>query len=167
MELYILRHAIAIERGTAGYKDGDRPLTPDGEKKMRRAAEGMKNMGLSFDVILTSPYQRAKHTAEIVAEVFDLQDTLAITTALTPEGDPGELVAELSRHFKSADSILLVGHEPYLSSLIATLLVGDERLSLIMKKGGLCKLTIHALKYGRCAVLEWLLTPRQLRMMES
>lgn len=163
MELYILRHAIAVERGTPGYRDSDRPLTPDGEKKMIRAARGMKAIGLSFDLILTSPYQRAKHTAEIVAQAFDAPDKLIITTALMPTGDPGELVAQLNRH--TADSILLVGHEPYLSSFISTLLVGDERLPLTLKKGGLCKLTVNTLKYGRCAMLQWLLTPRQLRML--
>ncbi|MCS6806308.1 MAG: phosphohistidine phosphatase SixA [Acidobacteriota bacterium] len=165
MELYILRHAIAVERGTPGYRDSDRPLTPEGEKKMVQAAHGMKALGLSFDLILTSPYQRARHTAEIVATVFDAQDKLITTTALTPAGDPAELVAELSRHGKSADSILLVGHEPYLSSFISTLLVGDERLQLTMKKGGLCKLTVNSLRHGRCATLQWLLTPRQLRML--
>ena len=61
--------------------------------------------------------------------------------------------------------ILLVGHEPYLSRLISTLVTGSSALPLVMKKGGLCKLSIDTLRFGRCATLEWLLTPRQLRLM--
>lgn len=167
MELYLLRHAIAVDRGTPGYnKDSQRPLTPEGEKKMWRIAESMKALDLSFDLILSSPYVRARQTADIVAEVFQAQDRLELSTALTPEGDPEELIAELTRHDRAPDSILLVGHEPYLSGLMSRLLVGDESLSLVMKKGGLGKLTVKALKYGRCATLEWLLTPRQLRRIE-
>jgi len=167
MELYLLRHAIAVDRGTPGYhKDSQRPLTPEGEKKMWRIAEGMKALDLSFDLILSSPYVRAKQTADIVAEVFQAQDKLELSTALTPEADPKELIAELTRHDHALDSILLVGHEPYLSGFMSKLLVGDESLSLTMKKGGLGKLTVNALRYGRCATLEWLLTPRQLRRIE-
>ena len=57
---------------------------------------------------------------------------------------------------------LLVGHEPYLGRLISTLLTGGPDLTLTLKKGGLCKLTVSRLRYGRCATLEWLLTPRQM-----
>ncbi len=60
---------------------------------------------------------------------------------------------------------MLVGHEPYLSTLISLLLSGDGGLQVEMKKGGLCKLSVESLKHGRCAKLEWLLTPRQMRLM--
>ena len=68
MELYLLRHAIAVEREHFCGEDRERPLTPAGIKKMRRIARGMKAMKLSFDLILTSPYERAKDTAALVAE---------------------------------------------------------------------------------------------------
>jgi phosphohistidine phosphatase len=166
MELYLLRHAIAVERGTPGYaRDSDRPLTPEGEKKMWRAAEGMKALDLSFDLILTSPYLRAKQTADIVAEVFKAQDKMEMSENLTPDGDPERLIAELNRRYRSLERILLVGHEPYLSSLISVLVTGDGSLSLVMKKGGLCLLTVDSLRCGQCATLEWLLTPRQLRLI--
>jgi phosphohistidine phosphatase len=59
----------------------------------------------------------------------------------------------------------LVGHEPYLSELIALLIAGDAPVRITMRKGGLCKLSVDALQYGRCAVLEWLLTPKQMGLM--
>ena len=69
MNLYILRHGIAVEHGAPGYaKDADRPLTPEGERKLGQIAEAMKALELTFDLILSSPYLRARQTAEIVAE---------------------------------------------------------------------------------------------------
>ena len=68
MELYILRHAIAVERGSPGFEeDSTRPLTPAGEGKMRQIAKGMRALSVDPDLILSSPYVRARQTAEIVA----------------------------------------------------------------------------------------------------
>jgi phosphohistidine phosphatase len=164
MNLFILRHAIA-EPNTNRKADGERRLTPEGEKKMCRIAKGMKAAGLDFDLILSSPYVRAKQTADIVAGVFKMQDALEISAELAPHGNPRKLVDELHGSYARHRSILLVGHEPYLSSFISLLLSGDTSLAINLKKGGLCKLTVEKLKYGRCATLEWLLTPRQLRSM--
>jgi phosphohistidine phosphatase len=163
MELYVLRHAIAVERGTPGYeRDSERPLTTKGARKMHNIAEGMQALGLEFDLILSSPYTRARETAEIVAGVFDLGKKLHFTDHLAIDGDPRLLVDEINREHEHAGSIVLVGHEPYLSGFISTLLSGDDHLSITMKKGGLCKLYVDSLQYGRCATLEWLMTPRQM-----
>jgi phosphohistidine phosphatase len=163
MKLYFLRHAIAVLRGTPGYeKDELRPLTPKGRKKMARIAKGMKALNLKFDAILSSPYLRAKSTAEIVASTFKLLPKLFFVESLIPEGDPKTLIAYLQKNFKDAESLLLVGHEPYLTHLISMLLCGSENLPIELKKGGLCKLTVNELTYGRCATLNWLLAPKQL-----
>jgi len=60
------------------------------------------------------------------------------------------------------ENLLLVGHEPFLSQLIGMLVAGDASIQVTLRKGGLCKLSIEQLNYGRCARLEWLLTPAQL-----
>jgi phosphohistidine phosphatase len=166
MILYLLRHAIAVERGSSGYDhDSARPLTPKGERRMRRSAEGMLALGLSYDLILSSPYVRAKQTADIVAEVCNVRDGAQVSAALAPDGNPRQVIEELNHHHGARQDILLVGHEPYLSRLISTLVTGSSALTLVMKKGGLCKLSIDALRFGRCATMECLLTPRQLRLM--
>lgn len=166
MELYLLRHAIAVERGAPGCKhDSERPLTEKGEQKMRAAAEGMLAQGMSFDVILTSPYARAKRTAEIVAEIFLMEKKLQVTANLAANADPGELIAELSESHSSVESLLLVGHEPFLSDLASVLLVGHAGISIELKKGGLCLLSADYLRYSKCATLHWLLSPKQLRKM--
>lgn len=167
MELYILRHAIAEERsGSIPGGDSQRRLTAEGKKKMRRAAKGMKAAKLCFDLILSSPFVRAKQTAEIAAEVLGLSNRLELSTALAADGNPKELIDELRRCHKRRKSILLVGHEPYLSRLISLLISGDTSIAIDLKKGGLCKLSAASLHYGRCATLEWLLTPRQMVRMK-
>src|SRR5258708_4405156 len=166
MHLFILRHAIAEELSAQHHgKDSDRRLTPEGEKKMRRAAEGMKAIGLAFDLILTSPYARAEQTAQIVAEVFKLKDILEQSAALAPHGSPRKLIEELNEKSPGRKSILLAGHEPYLSCLISVLISGNEGVPITLKKGALCKLAVGELEYGQCATLEWLLAPKQMRAM--
>jgi len=166
MELYFLRHAIAAEKQSGNpADDSKRPLTAEGADKMRRIARGMRRLKLDFDVILASPYRRAKQTVEIVAAALDAKDKLQFSDHLADHGDSIQLVAELNEHHGTRKSILLVGHEPSMSELISTFLVGNRSLQLVLKKGGLCKLTVETLRYGRCAVLEWLLTPGQLRRL--
>ncbi len=163
MDLYILRHAIAVARGTAGTRqDSERPLTDKGASKLRRVVRGMNALGLSFDLILTSPYLRARQTAEIVAQEMDAEEKLERSPHLAPDGDPRALIAEIASRSAASDSILVVGHEPYLSQLISVLVCGDGRAVVTMKKAGLCKLAAQTLRYGRCASLEWLLAPAQL-----
>jgi phosphohistidine phosphatase len=166
MNLYILRHGIAVEPGTSGYeKDADRPLTPEGERKLLQIAEAMKALDLAFDLILSSPYLRARQTAEVIAEALKARKALELSDSLTPGGSPKKLVDLLNRLQPPPETVLLVGHEPYLSGLISLLVFGEATQAVVMKKGGLCKLSIESLKPGRCAALDWLLTPKQMALM--
>ena len=166
MDLYILRHGIAVEPGTPGYEDdADRPLTPGGQRKLGQIADAMEALDLSFDRIISSPYVRARETAEIVAEALGADKTLELSDTLTPGGSVKRLVELLNRLEPSPKSVLLVGHEPYLSGLISLLVSGKETFGVVMKKGGLCKLTTESLKHGRCAALQWLVTPKQMALM--
>ena len=162
MEIYILRHGIAVDRGTPGYKkDSDRPLTQEGEEKMHQIADTMLAMGLKFDLILSSPYTRAEQTAQIVADTLDHEVTF--TKSLAPDANALELIAEIND--EKPHSVLLVGHEPDLSRLISVLVCGTSDSSFELKKGGLCKLTAETITFGRCATLNWLITPKHLRGM--
>ena len=107
MEIYILRHGIAVERGTPGCKkDSDRPLTEEGERKMWQIAKAMLRMDLKFDLILSSPYIRAKRTAEVVAETLGQEVTF--TDALLPD-------ANMADHFASPFRAEAV-HNTYLTT---------------------------------------------------
>jgi phosphohistidine phosphatase len=163
MELYILRHAIAVPRDNGeGPHDEDRRLTEQGIEKLREVVRGMRALDLSFDRVLTSPYVRSRQTAEFVAAGLGIEETVEPCPHLAPDGDPEALITAI-KAAAAAPRTLLVGHEPALSRLISTLASGDPRAALVLKKAGLCKLTAETLRHGRCARLEWLLPPAILR----
>mgnify|MGYP003288396451 CR=1 FL=1 len=166
MRISLVRHGIAVNRGTPGYDDdSQRPLTAKGERRMRRAAEGMLALGLAPDVLLSSPYRRAQQTADIVAQVLKISVGPHLSATLTPGGDPRQLIEELQSAGRTPQDMMLVGHEPYLSRLISTLLTGNPNLPVVMRKGGVCTLELDTLRFGRCAQLIWLLAPRHLRRL--
>ena len=163
MDLYILRHGLADDRSEwIQGKDRGRPLTKEGRKTTRRSAKAMAELGLRFDWILSSPYVRARDTALIVADHFGLRKSVELRDELTPMGNPEELTKVLASGNKSAEPVLIVGHEPFLSRYASVLLTGHAVPRLRLKKGGLCKLQITHLRFGACAELQWLLTARQL-----
>ncbi len=164
MELYFLRHAIAVERGHPKYKDdAKRPLTAQGAQKMYHAARGMRALGLSFDAILCSPYARARQTAQIVARAFALKKPeLHFTNNLTPDAPLAKLCQEIRTHYPQCKNILLVGHQPHLTELVSYLLKSKNPIPIDLKKGGLAHLSWPT-PYGHTqAVLNWVLTPSQL-----
>ena len=160
MNLYIIRHAIAVDEGTSEYEqDSERPLTDKGRKKMRQIAKGLRNLGVEFDLILSSPYVRARETAEILADVFKMKKKIAFSESLVPMADPQNLIPEINEKY-SVDSIALVGHEPHLSTLVGLLTAENSKVDITLKKGGVCYLTADDLHHDdHRATLEWLLTP--------
>jgi phosphohistidine phosphatase len=101
-----------------------------------------------------------------VAEALDLRKTLEHNEVLTPAGSTKKLVEMIGNRRPRPGDLLLVGHEPYLSQLISLLVTGDgECAAVVMKKGGLCKLSAELVEHGRCASFEWLLTPKQMSLM--
>lgn len=166
MDLYFLRHGIAVEPGAEGVKrDSDRPLTDEGRRKLREVARAMRALELDFDVILTSPYVRARQTAELVAEHLQPARRLGLCEALASGGSPGAVLASVAALKPVPRRLLLVGHEPDLSGLISWLLTGATALPVEMKKAGLCKVSAAFPPRPRGGTLEWLLTPRLMRTM--
>jgi phosphohistidine phosphatase len=157
MNLYIIRHAIAAEEDASG-DDSQRALTDKGSKKMRQIAKGLRILGVEFDAILSSPYVRAQETAEILTDVFKMKKKFALSDNLTPMGDPDLLIAEINEKY-SVDSLAIVGHEPYLTTLISLLVGQGSPVDVELKKGGVCRLSTDDLHHSRHAALEWLLTP--------
>ena len=159
MDLYIIRHAIAVDEGTSEYEeDSQRPLTDKGKKKMRQIAKGLRALGVDFDLILSSPYVRAKETAEILADVFKAKTDVVFSENLVPMGDPDLLIAEMNEKY-NVNSIALVGHEPFLSALVGLLVSDNASIDMTLKKGGVCRLSTDDLHHTRKATLEWLITP--------
>ena len=163
MDLYVLRHGLAGDRNSAGYSnDDERPLTAKGARRMARQVRGLRSLGVSIDVIVSSPLVRATQTAEIVHEGLEMTGRLVTSNALAPGGSPSQLVSRLATGYSSADDVMVVGHEPYLSSLISVLTTGDPEPVVRLRKGALCKLRLPAPRYGRCGWIEWSMTPKQM-----
>jgi phosphohistidine phosphatase len=163
MKLYILRHAIAVERGTdPGLKDSDRMLTREGIRKLKLVIKAINCLGISFDLILSSPYLRALQTAQLTAKGLGAKKQLEITDNLKPDSSFRALIEEL--HKRKCSSVVIVGHEPHLSGFISFLLTGKAELSIDLKKSGLCLLCVETVRYGRCATAkEGLAAIRYLR----
>ena len=163
MILYLIRHAIAVEAGLFEGDESQRPLTSKGRRKMRSIAHGLKELQIQLDLILTSPYLRSTQTAHILAKKFDLKkEQVILTDHLAPTSYADQLVDEINEKYGDLQHIAIIGHEPYLSNLASLLITGDPNVSIVLKKGGICRLSIEKIQYGRCAILEWLLSPSQL-----
>ena len=165
MNIYLLRHGIAVSAEETA-PEGGRPLTAKGIKRMRKAARGLRRLGLDFDVILTSPLARARQTADIVAAALGLESHLTVVEALQPNCSVEELLANLS-DYQHCKHMLLVGHEPLLSATAAFLLTGKKTVALeiALKKGGLCHIEIDSLPPRNPGTLRALLAPNQLRFL--
>lgn len=120
MDLFVIRHAIAEER-REGRVDAERALTDKGKARFGRAVLGLRRLDVRFTEILTSPWRRASETADLLAPLSE-REPLAVETLATPPGE--RLLEELTR--SETGSVALVGHEPWLSELIAWLVVGDR-----------------------------------------
>jgi phosphohistidine phosphatase len=167
MELFLLRHGVAVERGTEGYEDdATRPLTPKGRRQLRRVARAMSAMNLQFDMLLTSPLLRARETAEIVATALKPGKKLKLMKSLAADREPAELARALQKLKPAPESLLLVGHEPFLSQLVSILVTGGSNLAMDFPKAGLCKLELEKWRPGKCARLAWLVTPQQMKRMK-
>ena len=160
MNLYIIRHAAAVDEAMSDYElDRERPLTDKGRKKMHQIARALRNLGVEFDLILSSPYLRACETAEILGETFKMKKKVIMSDNLVPLANPELLIGEINEKYP-VDSIAVVGHEPYLSALIGLLIGEDAKIDLTLKKGGVCYLAADDLHhFDHRATLEWLLTP--------
>src|SRR5437764_8538338 len=136
MNLYLVRHAIAFDHDPATWPDDrERPLTPQGEKKFRRAARGLQSLVPSVDVVLSSPVVRAWRTAELLQKKARWPEPRRFEP-LEPGRPPSDVVDGLQPH-ASAGAVALVGHEPSLHELASYLLAGDPgTIRLAMKKGG-------------------------------
>jgi len=160
MKIYLVRHAIAENPETSGYEDDSlRPLTDKGREKMKKIAGALKDIGVNPDLIVSSPYVRASQTASILAKELKYKEEIAYSDSLVPMGEPDDMIGEINEKY-SVDKLMLVGHEPNLSMLMSVLLAGNPDISINLKKGGVCCISVDDLHYDRKAVLEWLVTPK-------
>ncbi len=165
MDLLVVRHAIAEDRdawAARGRDDALRPLTPEGARRMRRAARGLARVAPRLDLLAASPLLRAVETARILAPALGLEGFEEIPE-LEPAARPQALAAWLRG--RRAGAVAVVGHEPQLGRLVAWLLHGAARPPLPLRKGGACLLRLGGPARGGAAELRWLASPSLLRRL--
>jgi phosphohistidine phosphatase len=156
------RHGPAVEHGTPGIAEAERPLSPEGRKKTLLAAKGLRTLGLGVSGIFTSPLPRALQTAEILAEILELSRP-KLLDALLPDAPAKQLLGEL-RGLRTATP-LLVGHEPLLSAAVSLAVFGSVKGSIELKKAGLAFVEFQRTAPRPEGTLTLLLSPGTLRRL--
>src|SRR6476661_1738505 len=98
LELYLIRHGIAAERGEEYPDDSKRPLTSGGITRLRKEAKALEALGVAFDHIITSPLVRTRQTADVFAETLKSKPSVSVSDALAPAGTPAAVIQELAKH---------------------------------------------------------------------
>jgi len=164
MQLLVVRHGIAQERGTPGVRsDADRVLTDEGRRKTTLAAKGLRAVGCAPGIIGTSPYARAAETAEIIADVLASDRSVETCPFLEPGGDVDDLVDWLRDC--DDESAMIVGHMPDLAEMTIVLLTNGGDFDMQFKKAAACCLEFDGPPALGMARLVWLMQPRQLRAL--
>jgi phosphohistidine phosphatase len=157
VDLYLLRHADAGDPYAWKGEDAARPLSGKGRRQAERLGAHLAGIGFRVDVILSSPKLRAHETARLVGEAIgakpELDDRLADALEIG-------LVQEMLGGRDPVESLMLVGHDPDFSELLAELIGIDE---LPMRKGALAGLDAALPLAPGSAVLRWLLPPDAIK----
>jgi phosphohistidine phosphatase len=161
IELFLVRHAIAAERGPNYPDDRERPLTSEGVARFKQVVDGLKDLDVTLDLVLTSPHVRAAHTAELLVAGIGGKPRLETLEALAPGGRMIHVLEAIAKYSKRAKHIALVGHQPDLGELTVRLL--RSRGSVDFKKGAVCCLEMDGAMPTGPGTLKWLLPPRALR----
>jgi phosphohistidine phosphatase len=154
MHLYLMRHGPYL----AKHDDPEEGLSPQGAEVVRGVSYDLKDLGVSPDLVLSSPKKRAKQTAAIAAEVLGYPRDEILETKLVKSMTPPEETIQYLSGLKG-ESILSVGHLPSVRLVASLLLTGNDRLEMLFEAGSVCALDIQGSIPGP-AGLNWLLTPR-------
>ncbi len=162
MELYIVRHGIAVVREDPNCPaDPERFLTNEGIEKTRQVAKGVAEVATVPDLMLTSPYLRAVQTAELFAAAVEYsRQKIRKSDLLLPGAEPLQLFRELAKD-KNLSTVFVFGHAPHLDDLIATA-IGTKHHISSLKKAGVALVELKRL-VPPSGELVWLATPRLLR----
>src|SRR5580692_2078668 len=162
MEIYVVRHGIAIDREDPKCPpDPERYLTEEGVEKTKRVAAAVAALGATPDLLLSSPYVRAMQTAEIFASALDYsKQKIRRTDLLLPGTEPSLLFRELAKD-KQTSTLFVFGHAPQLDDIIAAAL-GSKHHITSMKKAGVALLELKRISPPN-GQLVWLAPPKLLR----
>src|ERR1700733_6691092 len=122
MNIFLLRHASAGLRRANPTLDKKRPLDKDGKRHCLQLAHVLNALKIQFDLIVSSPLKRSLQTASLVGTETGYESQILLSNGLAPEAtlqDFQKLLFECRGH----ESVLVVGHNPNLTSFLGSLLV--------------------------------------------
>lgn len=166
MQLLIVRHADAgdsEEFARTGQPDSERPLSAKGKTQMEWVAPALVRLVPDVGAIVTSPYTRARQTAEILRRVWKA-DPLEETDTLQPEMRAAAFGKYLAA--RDEDVVVCVGHEPHLSALAAWLTTGSADAYMDFRKAGACLITFDDTPGKGAGTLRWMFGPRELKALK-
>ncbi len=155
MDIYLMRHGEAEKQLKTG-DDSKRPLTAEGVARMQRQAATLARWKLPIDLIISSPFTRARQTADAVAEALHLavvEDDLVAGLRFNIQA-----LGQLIQKHRSAEHLLLTGHEPDFSSMLAELIGGGH---FRFEKGGLARVHLETTDPPN-GTLIWFLAPETM-----
>lgn len=162
MEIYLMQHGSALPK----EQDPEEGLSPDGKARIHASGKALKKMGISFDVILSSPKKRSKQTASIVAEEVGFPpDRIIQTEKVKALTHPKETLAILAE-YSSNQRVLIAGHLPSVAEVASLLLTKGSKVTIEFERGGCCRIDIEDLS-THAGHLKWYLTPEQLALLAS
>ena len=162
MQLYIVRHGIAIDReDPKSPAEAERYLTEEGIAKTKQVAKGIAAVGVHVDLMVSSPYLRDMQTAAIFASALDYpEQKIRQSESLLPGAEPVAFLRELARE-KNASSVFCFGHAPHMDGLLAAT-VGAPRHITSMKKAGVAFVELKRVSPPNGQLI-WLVTPKLFR----
>ena len=161
MRVLFVRHPKAVPHGTPGVAEDDRPLTEEGEAAFRQAAAGIVLLVDRPEALFASPLPRAWRTAEILAEAWG-----KVRPREAPPLAGGSFVdvAELLEGFDADATVVLVGHEPHLSGVLARFLAAEGGEHLPFRKGGAGLVELRGAP-SQGGSLVWFMPPKVLKRL--
>jgi len=160
MRLLFVRHAIAVPL-SGDMRDEDRPLSSDGERRFGQTAKVLARVAPKPTAILTSPHVRARQTAAIAAKAWGKLRPVVVPALA--DGDWPSLCRALA-NYKSDETVVLVGHESWISTVTARLLGSRNHRAFDYRKGVAALIEVESLE-ARVGNLLWFIPPRVFRRM--
>jgi phosphohistidine phosphatase len=163
MDIFVVRHADAGKRMKRGVSDAARGLTAEGKRDAEVLASLIRKAGIKADSLLSSELKRAKETAEIIASGSGQKAPIQHWKELNPESTPEQLLLRISS-LRHDSTLLLVGHNPFLQSLIAAVIANGEECAVDLKKCAIARIEVRTFSPSPRGELKWLLTPKMQRL---
>jgi phosphohistidine phosphatase len=160
MEIYLMQHGPNLSKD----EDLEESLSPEGEVQVSKAAQAIKKMDLTFDVIIASPKKRSQQTAALVAKAVGFPVDNIVETEKVKAMTPAEETIRYLEEFQGKQSVLIAGHLPSLAEVASFLLTSGSKATIQFERGGIGRIDVESLPTSE-GKLRWYLTPDQLQLI--